>query len=196
VIYPPVEVERFADGQMSEREGYYLLAGRLVPYKNAAAAVEAFAGRGRELVVMGDGPERKSLEKIVRQAGAANIRFLGAVHEKEWVERMRRCRALVFAGVEDFGITAVEALAAGAPVIGQNRGGLREIVEDGRSGILFDGSGPAEVRAAVERFEASGVADGPVALQSHARRFAAPVFTERFREWVEPSYQRFTKDRP
>ena len=194
VIYPPVQVDRFSPA--AQRSDAYLLAGRLVPYKNADAAITACLDTGRRLIVMGDGPQRRALERQAKSHPRGElIEFLGAVDEATWARRMGEARALLFPGVEDFGITAVEALAAGTPVVGLGRGGLREIVHDGQTGLWFDEPTPAAIGRALDRFEAERIGSDPGALQSQAQRFAPDVFRRRLADWVQRSVQLFEKDR-
>ena len=132
VIHPPVPIETFYS---KRSEDYYLIVSELVPYKRTCLAVRAFARNGRRLRIVGDGPEYRAL-----QSGAPpNVEFCGRVSDEELRELYARCFALVIPGEEDFGITAVEALASGKPVIAFARGGAREIVPVGwpAGGALF-----------------------------------------------------------
>ncbi len=111
VIYPPVEVDRFrADRQ---RDDYYLVVSRLVAYKRVDLIVEAFSRLDKPLIVIGEGPD----EARLRGMAGPTVKFLGKVDDQSVVDHMERCRGFVVAGDEDFGITAVEAQAAGAPVV-------------------------------------------------------------------------------
>ncbi len=129
VIYPPVDVgwvgakEPFEPASLSRGEAF-LCAGALVPYKRVAAIIEAFNGLGETLWVVGSGPE----EERLREIAGSNIKFFGQVTDSQLAELYRRCRALVFAGKEDFGMMPVECMAAGRPVIGLYAGGLKESV--------------------------------------------------------------------
>ena len=117
VIHPPVEVQRFRWNE--EREDFYLCLCRLVPYKRVDLVVEAFNRLGLPLLVVGDGPERARLEGLA----GPTVTLLGRQSEPQVEQFMARCRAFVYAGLEDFGIAPVEAMH-GAPVIGLGRGGL------------------------------------------------------------------------
>ncbi len=155
VIHPPVDIDCFTP--RAEKEDFYLLACRFVPYKRAEIIVESFAHQPhRRLVVVGDGPERARV--LAAAQGADNIEFRGTVPRDELIDLMQRARAFVFAAEEDFGITLVEAQACGTPVIAFGRGGAADIVisEDvvHRTGVLFDRQDADAVTAAVERFEA------------------------------------------
>ena len=116
VIYPPVDVESF---YWKPAEDYFLIVSELVAYKRIDAAVREFSRTGRRLRIAGDGPEYRSL----RAGAAANVEFLGRVGDDELRELYARCRAFLLPGEEDFGITPVEALASGKPVIALGRGG-------------------------------------------------------------------------
>lgn len=131
VIYPPVEVERFYLGE--GRGEYYLVVARLVPYKRVDWAVEACERLGRPLKVVGSGPELKDLQ---RRAGKWT-EFLGFVPDEALPELYAGARALLFPQEEDFGITPLEAAAAGRPTVALSAGGALETVKDGETGVLF-----------------------------------------------------------
>src|SRR5690348_5254892 len=124
VIHPPVAVESFYN---KPSRGYYLVVSELVAYKRIDYAIRLFAASGRKLKIAGDGPEFKKL----RRAAPSNIEFCGRVSDPELRELYAGCRALLMPGEEDFGITAVEALASGKPVVGLGRGGILESVPSG-----------------------------------------------------------------
>ncbi|MEM7626639.1 MAG: glycosyltransferase [Planctomycetota bacterium] len=187
VIYPPVDAERFRFDR--SREDFYVVAGRLVAYKNVAAVVQAFKNSKRKLVVIGDGPDRRRLRKL----SGPNVVFLGALDEPTFADHLERCRALVFAGEEDFGMVPVEAMAAGAPVIAWGRGGVTETVTDGQTGVFFDEPTPEEIAAAVRRFEDGGVSADAARLHYGAQRFGIERFARQASDWIDQSYQRFTK---
>ena len=153
VVHPPVEVSRFRWDQA--RSDTYLSLCRLVPNKRVDVVVEAFNRSGLPLVVIGDGPERARLQAMA----APHIRFLGRCSDEEVNGWLERCRAYVYAGLEDFGIAPLEAMAAGAPVIAYGAGGLcdsvRCLTADGRhpTGLLFPEQSGASLAAAVEQFE-------------------------------------------
>ena len=125
---PPVDVARFEIAY--QREDYFLLASRMVPYKCMDIVVSAFADMpDRKLVVIGDGPEKARVLAAAR--GKPNISFVGTVNTTELVRFMQRARAFVFAAEEDFEIMMVEAQACGTPVIAYSRGGARDILSLG-----------------------------------------------------------------
>jgi glycosyltransferase involved in cell wall biosynthesis len=175
VVHPPVDVEHFLGIERApQRErDFYLVFGRVVPYKRVDLAVDACLRLGRQLEVAGDG---RALEAIRAEArGAGSIELLGRVSASERDRLLGVTRALLFPGEEDFGIVPVEAQAAGVPVIAYGLGGACETVVDGVTGVLFDAQEPASLAAAVERFEALALDEARI--RENARRFGR----ERFR---------------
>ena len=130
----------------------------------------------RSLTVVGDGPERARLAALAAGTRGADIRFLGHVADAELPGIFRSHRALLFPGVEDFGITPVEAMACSLPVIARAEGGVLDTVLDGVTGLLYPGAGAAELLAAIERFEALGDVFAASRLREHAERFDRPHF--------------------
>lgn len=175
VLHPPVALARFQPA--AGRDDFYLSVGRLVPYERTDLIIEAFNTMpGRRLVVVGDGPQRAGLAAQARPG----IELLGHVGDDKVAELMGRCRGFVFAGVEDFAITLVEAQASGAPVIAFNRGGAAEIVLEGRTGLLFAEQTAVSLCCAVERLETLLVAvPSPLiaqAIAASAQRFSPTHF--------------------
>ncbi|HEX7091721.1 MAG TPA: glycosyltransferase [Longimicrobiales bacterium] len=183
VVHPPVDVERFRPA--ATREDFYLIVSALVPYKRVDLAIEAFNRLGRPLVIAGTGPELGRLRRIARP----NIRFAGWLPDEEIADLYARCRAFIFPGIEDFGITAVEAQAAGAPVIAYGAGGALETVIgwDGRradaTGVFFDEATPEALAAAVERADRAPF--DPAALRASAERFSPHAFRQGMLDVVE-----------
>jgi glycosyltransferase involved in cell wall biosynthesis len=177
VIYPPIDVARatVAPGH----DDFYLVATRLLAYKRVDLAVRAFARLDRELVVVGDGPERKTLERIA----GPRTRFVGHIDRARLTDLLRRCRALIAPGTEDFGIVPVEAMAAGRPVVAFAAGGALETVIDGHTGILFDAATPLGLATAIERFEST--AFDPLVAREQALRFDVSVFRARWRDLLD-----------
>ncbi len=189
VVHPPVDVERFL-GLPRAPQDYYLVFGRVVPYKRVELAVQACARLGRSLKVAGDGRAMASVRAIVQGEptaawseraegggrGGGAIELLGRVDEAQRDALLGGARALLFPGEEDFGIVPVEAQAAGVPVIAYRVGGASESVLDGRTGVLFDEQSAAGLAQAIERFEGLTLDTG------HARANAATFGRERFRD--------------
>jgi len=165
VVHPPVDVLAFDPGQ--PRGDHYLVLGQLVRYKRAELAVQAFNELGLPLTVIGEGEQMAELQRMARP----NVRLIGRQSFESIREQLQSCRALVFPGVEDFGIVPVEAMAAGAPVIAFARGGACETVRDGVTGVWFHEQTVEALKAAVRRVESGAVRFDPQALHRHARAF-------------------------
>ncbi len=179
VIYPAVEVHRF-DVQ-TDNDGFYLILSRLVSYKGIDRAVAAFAKSGKRLVIAGSGPDRERLEKLA--AGAGNIEFRGRISDDEVKRLIERCYAFVFPGLEDFGITPVEAQAAGKPVLAYGDGGALETVIPGETGLFFKDPAPDAINAVVEEFER--ITWNPARIRANAERFAEEKFITAMKSLVE-----------
>lgn len=180
VIYPPVDTSRFQPAQ--RREEYFLVVSRLVGYKRIDLAAAAFAKLGLPLKIVGVGPE----EDRVRAAAGPTVEFLGWQSDAVVGELYAHARGLVFPGVEDFGLTPVEAQAAGCPVIAYRGGGACETVAEGDTGLFFEEPTAESLAAAVRRFcERDWSATLCVA---NARRFDTSVFSARLRAFVEQAW--------
>jgi glycosyltransferase involved in cell wall biosynthesis len=182
VIYPPVDVEGFKFSV--EKEGFYLAISQLVSYKRIDIAVDAFNALGKELVIIGDGPERKNLEK---RAGK-NIKFLGWQESGVLKDYYSRAKAFVFPGEEDFGITPVEAQASGTPVIGYGRGGLLETVIDGVTGVFFKEQNPDSLKEAVKKFENIEKNMDRQKMLENARKFDINIFENNIKNYIMQKY--------
>jgi glycosyltransferase involved in cell wall biosynthesis len=196
VIYPPVDTEFFTPAEetpnspsvsslspprsMSAGGDFYLFVSRLVGYKRVQLAVEAFNQLGRSLVVVGDGPERARLEVLAR----GNVRLVGEVSDAVLRGYYRQCRALVFPGVEDFGMVPVEAQACGRPVIAYGRGGVLESVIDGVTGMFFKEPTPGALSAAVQA--ADNVRWDGAMIRRHAERFSRQRFVREITNFIAP----------
>lgn len=172
VIYPPVRVDEIPLG--SRDDGFLLVAARLLAYRRIDVAVRACTALGRELIVVGEGPERRRLEGLA----GPSVTFLGHVERPALLDLFARCHAYLTPGIEDFGIAPVEAMAAGKPVVAYGSGGVTETVEDGVTGILVDRQEPDAFADAIRRVDDLHL--DPSALRERARRFDAPRFRS---EW-------------
>ncbi len=170
VIHPPVDTASFTAYEPTE--DYYLVLGQLVPYKRADLAVQAFTRMGKPLVVIGDGEQMKEL----RRSAGPTVSLLGRQPFSVIREKYARCRALIFPGEEDFGIVPVEAMASGRPVIAYGRGGARETVIEGKTGLFFGEQTVDSLIDAVERFERSEDTFDPGEIREWAERFDRRVF--------------------
>lgn len=184
VVHPPVDTEYYTPGDSVE--DFYLVAGRLVPYKRVDLAVEAFTRLGKPLVVIGDGPERRRLEALA----GSSVRFLGYQPRDVLRDHFRRCRALIFPGEEDFGIVPVEVQACGRPVVAYGRGGALDSVQDGVTGILFPQQTAESLMRAIERAERTEWDSRQIV--AWAARFSTRRFQERMRGLVEAQVTRKT----
>jgi glycosyltransferase involved in cell wall biosynthesis len=166
VVYPPVDTERFSPGRVGD---HYAVVSELMPHKQINVAVGAFNQLRLPLVVVGDGPAGRSLQK---QAGPT-IRFTGRVSDAEVADILRRARALIVTAVEEFGIAAVESQASGRPVLARRAGGAVETIVEGVTGGFWSG-GPTELAKAVLRFDDAAI--DPRACVENARRFDRDSF--------------------
>jgi glycosyltransferase involved in cell wall biosynthesis len=171
VVHPPVPVETF---RCEPSEDYYLIVSELVPYKRIDIAVKVFQQSGRKLCVVGEGPEFARL----RNGAPANIEFCGRVSDEQLRGLYARCRAFLMPGEEDFGITAVEAVASGKAVIALGRGGVLEIVP-AEGAFFYDSPDEASLSGAVRRFEDAESSVSPQTLQAAAARFSEMAFDEK-----------------
>jgi len=179
VIHPPVVVDEF---YISEQlDDYYLLLGQLVRYKRADLAVEAFNRLDKPLLVVGEG---EMLSKLKAMANG-NIRFLGKQPFEQIKYYLAHCQALIFPGVEDFGIVPVEAMASGRPVIAFAAGGALETVRDNETGLFFTEQTPESLIEAVERFERSRARFHPAIIRRHAEGFSREIFKRLIVEFID-----------
>jgi len=174
VIHPPVAVETFYS---RPAEDYFLIVGELVRYKRVDLAVRLFSRTGRKLRIAGEGPEYRRLRRLA----SANVEFCGHVSDDQLRELYARCRALVMPGEEDFGLTAVEAMASGKAVIALGRGGVPEIVPEG-GGFFFQQPLEEDLAGAVASFERREPALSSGVLISAAARFSESEFHRKMRE--------------
>jgi glycosyltransferase involved in cell wall biosynthesis len=174
LIYPPVDVNEI--GLSARDDGYLLVAARMLAYRRLDLAVEAATRLGRELVVVGDGPERPQLEALAGHS----VRFLGRVDRPTLVDLFARSHAYLVPGVEDFGIAPVEAMAAGKPVVAFRGGGVTETVIDGRTGTFFDEPTAESLVEAIGRLETLTL--DPAVIRARAEEFDVAVFRARWRD--------------
>jgi glycosyltransferase involved in cell wall biosynthesis len=190
IIHPPVAVESFSPGDTSE--DFYLYCGQLVPYKRADIAVEACNRLGKKLIVVGEGSELNRLRKMA----GPTIQLLGYQPMSELKRLYASCKALLFPGEEDFGIVPVEAMASGRPVIGFDRGGARDTIIDGVTGLLFPEQSVESLMDAISRFEREQGRFHPGTIAAGAAKFSSARFREKMFHLVESKFREFRNQAP
>jgi glycosyltransferase involved in cell wall biosynthesis len=185
VIYPPVETDKFSvspDGPKKGKEAYFLCGCRLAPYKRVDLAIEAFNAldSSYRLKIFGDGVDRQRLEKLA--AGNDRIEFLGRVSDEEKALLYRQAEAYINPQEEDFGITAVESLASGRPVIAYAKGGALETVIKGENGIFFSEQSSDSLKRALEDFRRYNF--DPLLIRQSSLKFSVENFRRQIEEFL------------
>ena len=183
VIHPPVRCSLFNIGDVDVES--YLMVSRLQEYKRIDLAVEAFNELGLPLIIIGDGPMRKKLEAMAR----GNIIFLGRQSDEVIKEHYSKCRAFIFPGEEDFGITPLEAQASGRPVIAYGKGGALETVIDGKTGVFFKEQTIESIKSALKVFE--NMTFDKKTIREHAEKFDEAIFKNKIENYINDRYDEF-----
>lgn len=181
VIYPGVHISEYP---IAQPEDYYLVVGRFTWYKRIDLAVEACTRLGRRLIVVGGGDEEKKL----RAAAGSCVEFRGRVSDEEIRGLYSRAKAFLFPGEEDFGITPVEAMSAGAPVLAFGRGGGTETVLDGKTGLFFEDQTVDSLCACIGRFEKQGVSYTREQIREHSKLFSEEHFRAEMLRFCKEKY--------
>jgi glycosyltransferase involved in cell wall biosynthesis len=182
VIYPPVDIEKFLSIERCPKD-FYLFFGQITGYKRADIAIEACVASGRKLVVAGAGAGKKLIKKYQK---TGLVSFMGKVCEREMHELYASAKALLFPGIEDFGIIPVEAQSAGCPVIAFREGGAVETVKEGATGVFFDEQTPESLIAAMEHFERNEVTFSlRQVFNDHVQQFSRAAFIGRMFKVLE-----------
>lgn len=183
VVHPPVDTSLFSTGQGTG--GYFLTGGRLVAYKRFDVAVRAFSKLGVKLIIFGEGPEYRRLKEMSKK----HVEFVGRVDDATRAELYRQATAFVHPQIEDFGLTAVEAMASGRPVIAYPAGGATETIITGKTGVFFEEQTWESLAHAVIRFDPTRFV--PPTIREHALQFDTANFSARLLKLVEEQFRLF-----
>ncbi|WP_454193072.1 glycosyltransferase [Paenibacillus sp. Marseille-Q7038] len=178
IIFPPVEISRFSIDEENS-EDYFLVVSRLVSYKKIDLAVEACTHLGRRLLIVGDGPDRQRLEQLAGDT----VTFLGRKSDEDVVRYMQRCRALIFPGIEDFGITPLEVNACGRPIIAYHEGGALDTVVSEKTGLFFEEQSVDSLSAVIGSFDQYEWK--PKSIRQHAEKFSEDIFITRLQSSID-----------
>lgn len=173
VLHPSIDLERFKPGRADDG---YLFVSELTGYKRADLVIDAFRDLDRRLTVVGNGPQFEALKKTA----PPNVTMKGRLSDKALAAEYAKARALIFPAEEDFGLTPVEAMASGRPVLALGRGGALETVKNGETGLFFPDQSIASIRDAIERFEKTETQFDPVCIRAHAEKFSKTAFRSSF----------------
>jgi glycosyltransferase involved in cell wall biosynthesis len=185
VIYPPVSIDQFS---CSTKKGkYYLAVGRLTPYKRFDLLVETFNELRKPLLIVGSGRDEAKLKQMAKQ----NIQFLGEIPDSDLIEVYSEAKALLFPQVEDFGITPLEAMSSGKPVIALSEGGALETVVPGETGLFFDKQSVFSIKKAIEEFE--DMKWDSSKIREHAESFKKERFQKEIENFVNEKWEEWKK---
>lgn len=186
VVCPFVDSQKYKVG--TKRDNFYLAVGRLTPYKRFDLIIDVFNKLGLPLKIVGTGVSYKKLA----QSANANIEFLGRVGDEHLRELYAKAKAYIFPQVEDFGITPIEAMASGCPVIAYGKGGALETVAEKKTGIFFQEQNPTSLQGAIEKFETMKF--DPLAIRAHAETFDKKIFNEKILDFLEKKWETWQKE--
>ncbi|MBD3331032.1 glycosyltransferase [Candidatus Peregrinibacteria bacterium] len=179
IVYPPVDTNRFKAS--TSNENYFLIVSTLTPYKKIDLAIALFNKIGRKLVIIGDGPSRTYLQSMAND----NIEFLGFKSDDVVKEYMENCRAFIFPGEEDFGITPVEAMSAGKPILAFAKGGLTETVKSGKTGEFFFSPTIKSMEDGLARLLYNEKYYRPQTIRRHALNFSSDIFNKKIKQQIK-----------
>ncbi|OGY78701.1 MAG: hypothetical protein A3B74_04935 [Candidatus Kerfeldbacteria bacterium RIFCSPHIGHO2_02_FULL_42_14] len=186
VIYPPVDLSQFRIST-DEKDNYFLIGGRLVPYKRYDIAIQAFNAMKRRLKVFGSGPDEQRLKKLAGDT----IEFEGRVSDEQLAVLYQKAQALIFPQEEDLGIIPIEAMASGTPVIAYQRGGVTETVIQGKTGTFFEDQNWQSLTKAVLQFH-PGQFD-PKVIRAHVEQFSVERFKKEIQQFVEEAWKQWER---
>jgi len=183
IIYPPVDIDKYT--LCEEKKEYYLTVSRLVPYKKVKMIVEAFIKNGKPLIVAGTGTELEEMTKIATE----NIQILGYVEDEKVLTLMQGAKAFVFAPYEDFGIVPVEAMSCGTPVIAYGKGGIKDTIIEGVTGVFFQEQTIVSLNNAITQFETMDF--NYSTISEHATQFSVERFEKEIKTFVNEKWRAF-----
>lgn len=178
IVHPPCSIFE-SEISSNPPNNYFLIISRLIPYKKVDLAIEAFNKLGWPLIIIGDGPERKYLQKKAK----SNIKFLGAVYGSKLKKIIKHCKAFLMPQEEDFGIAACEAMACGRPVIAYKGGGALDYIKQGVNGIFFDKQTPESLEQATERFRLEKF--NSYNVRESVKKFDKSIFRSKIKKVIE-----------
>ena len=187
IIYPNIEEEKFYISKI--KEDYFLVGCRLVPYKRIDIVIKAFLRLGLNLKIFGDGPDMERLKTIAGKA--KNIEFLGRVSDEKRSKLYSKCQAYINPQKEDFGITIVEAMASGRPVIALGHGGATETIQENKSGIFFEHETSNDVHDAILRFKKRESEWDSNEIREQVLKFSKENFKKQINNFIQEEYRRF-----
>ena len=187
VIYPPADITELIKNEQKPSD-YYLIVSRLTQYKNIDLAIKVFNELHLPLYIIGEGADQNRLEKLAGKT----IKFLGWQNDNSRNKYISNSKAFLFPGEDDFGLTPIEAMAAGRPVIAYNAGGATETVVSGKTGEFFnDFSNPKFLKDAVAKVERNYQNYNPAVCKEQAKKFSSEIFTKKFSDFVKTRYKEF-----
>lgn len=179
IIHPGIEIEKLKSAK--EEKKYYLAVGRITTYKKFDLIVDTFNELESRLKIVGTGVEEKNLKKRAHQ----NIEFLGRVSDQELSKLYAGAKALIFPQCEDFGITPIESMAHGTPVIAYREGGALETIKEGITGIFFEKQEKEDLLTAIQKFEKQEKNFSPEKIHTHAEKFSNEIFKKNILKFLE-----------
>ena len=178
VIHPPIEINKFRADSKVKKEGYFLVAGAFVQYKRFDLAIKACERAGVRLVVAGSGPLEKELEKM----GSELTTIVNSPNQSTWISLLQKAEALIFPGIEDFGIVPIEAMASGTPVIAFRGGGALDYIVEGKTGVFFDSPTVDSLETAIRNFNSTSY--NQEELVKFSQRFNQGTFLKKMKDTI------------